>query len=124
MLADAVPATGMGNGGPVFIVLLLLPISAAGIGAMKRFGRGLSAMALVGALGAWLLAMVKLSDISSGGEVLSQLGAKVTMSAAGGYYVFLFATTVVTLASIVGLIKPEPKVASGSAPATQAVGAS
>jgi hypothetical protein len=115
IVAGALPTTGMGNGGPVFLVLLALPIVAAGIGAARRFGRGLSVMALLGALGAWLLAMVKLADISHAGDELAKLGVGVgsfSLSAAGGYYVFLFATSVVVLGSIVGLVKPEPKPAS------------
>jgi hypothetical protein len=111
IIAGALPTTGMGNGGPIFLVMLALPIAAAAIGAAKRFGRGLSVMALLGALGAWLLAMVKLSDISHAGDELSKLGmgGDFTLSAAGGYYVFLLATSIVVLGSIAGLVKPEPK---------------
>jgi hypothetical protein len=116
IIADALPTTGMGNGGPIFLIMLLLPIVAAAIGAAKRFGRGFAVMALVGALGAWLLAMVKLSDISHAGDELSKLGmgdgGDFSVSAASGYYVFLFATSIAALGSIVGLVKPEPKPAT------------
>jgi hypothetical protein len=111
-LVDALPTSGMGNGGPVFLFLLALPLVAAAVGAARRFGRGLSITALLGAVGAWLLAMVKLSDISHAGETLSQLGGQITTSAAGGFYAFLLATTVAVLASFAGIVKPEPKVAA------------
>lgn len=114
VLAGAMPESGMDNGGPVFIFLLALPLIAAGIGALKRFGRGLSALALVGSLAAAFMAMVKYDDIEKGARAAAKLGGNVTMSAAPGFWVFLIASTAALLVSLVSLVKPEPQRPSGA----------
>lgn len=109
LIRDAMPKSGMENGGPVFLFFLAMPLVAAGIGAAKRFGRGLSVLAIIGSALASLLALVKWADIESAGDELSKLGGSGSVGVAPGYWLVFFGAFVACLASFVTLIKPEPK---------------
>lgn len=110
IIREAMPTSGMENGGPVFLFLLGMPLLAAGIGAAKRFGRGLSVLALIGSALASLFALVKYADIDGAGRQLAKLGggSAGAVSAAPGYWIVFFGATIACLASFVTLIKPEP----------------
>ena len=99
------PVSGMQNGGAVFLVLLALPAMAATIGALKRFGRGMAVLALIGGLLSSLLAMVKFGDISKAAALGKQLS--VTISVAPALWLLLLGSLAAALGGIVGLIKPE-----------------
>jgi hypothetical protein len=126
-ILGALPRTGMENGGPIFLVLLAMPLAGAGIGAAKRFGRGLAGLSLFGALCASFLGLVKYADIEAAGREVGKLGAKLEVTAGVGYWLFLVGAVVALLASVVGLIKPEkveaPKLASGVTPGSSAAAA-
>jgi hypothetical protein len=111
---DAIPTSGMDNGGPVFIFLLALPLIAAVIGILKRFGRGLAVLALVGGLAATFMGLVKGADIDDAAAELKKLGGAATLSYAPGYWVCFIASCIVLVVSIVALIKPEPKPATAA----------
>ena len=106
-VTEALPMTGMDNGGPVFLFLLGMPLLGAGIGALKRFGRGLAALSFVGSLLAVFLGLVKWVDIDDAAQELSAIGA--TIGGGSGYSIFFLAASAACLASFVGLIKPEKK---------------
>jgi hypothetical protein len=103
-LLDALPKTGMENGGPVFIVLLSLPLIAAVVGAAKRFGRGMAGLALAGGLLSAFMGLVKYADIESAGKIAKGIA---TVSAAPGYWLFFIGSVVAMVGGIIGLIKPE-----------------
>ncbi len=101
----ALPKSGMENGGPVFIVLLALPLIAAAVGAAKRFGRGMAVLALLGGLLAAFMALVKYGDITDAAKLAKGMA---TISVAPGYWLLFVGSTVALVGGIVGLIKPEP----------------
>ncbi|NUO48437.1 MAG: hypothetical protein HOV80_06240 [Polyangiaceae bacterium] len=109
LIRDAMPKSGMENGGPIFLFFLAMPLLAAGIGAAKRFGRGLSVLAIIGSALASLLALVKWADIESAGDELAKLGGGGSVGVAPGYWLVFFGATIALFASFVTLIKPEPK---------------
>lgn len=104
----AVPRSGMDNGGPIFIFFLAMPLIAAVIGIIKRFGRGMGVLAFIGGLLATFMAMMKWADISEGGAELAkaQMGS---MEVAGGFWLLFLGCTLATVGGLVALIKPEPK---------------
>ncbi len=109
LVKDALPRSGMENGGPVFLFFLAMPLLAAAIGAAKRFGRGLGLLARAGAALATLLALVKYADIDGAAAELSKLGGSGTVGVAPGYWLVFCGALFASLASFVTLVKPEPK---------------
>jgi hypothetical protein len=110
-LGAAVPTSGMDNGGPIFIFLLALPLVAAIVGLIKRFGRGMGVLALVGGLLASLLALVKYADISDAGAEIARQSMG-SMSVAGGYWVMFVGCSITAIGGLIALVKPEPKPAT------------
>ena len=106
--STSVPTGGMDHGGVVFITLLCLPLIAAAVGALKRFGRGMATLALVGGLLATLMSMAKYADISEAAALLAEHGLG-TASVAGGYWLLFVGAAIPAVGAIVGLLKPEPK---------------
>ncbi len=102
------PAGGMDQGGPVFIFLLAMPLIAAAVGLLKRMGRGMGVLALLGGLLATFMGLVKYSDISEAGAKLAEAGMG-SVSAAPGYWLMFVASVICTVGGLVALIKPEPK---------------
>jgi hypothetical protein len=121
IVKDALPTSGMGNGGPVFLFLLAFPLAASAVGSAKRFSRGLAITSFVGALLATLVGLAKYSDISHAGDELSKIGATGTITAAPGYWVFFVGALVTALASLAGIVRPEPKLAAAPAPGSLAI---
>jgi hypothetical protein len=121
LLRESLPASGMENGGPIFLFFLGMPLLAAGIGAAKRFGRGLSVLAIIGSALATLLALVKYADIDEAGRELAKIAGSSAVSAAPGYWMVFTGSLVACLAAFVTLIKPEraptPAPAIGHVPA-------
>lgn len=107
LVRDTMPKSGMENGGPIFLFFLAMPLLAAGIGAAKRFGRGLSVLAIIGSALASLLALVKYADIDEAGRELAKLGSSGTLGAAPGYWLVFTGALIACLASFVTLVKPE-----------------
>jgi hypothetical protein len=116
IIKTAMPTSGMQNGGPLFMCLLALPLIAAGVGALKRFGRGLAVTSFVGAFLASLLGLAKYSDFSAATSEIAKLGATGTIGAATGYWIFLLFCFFTTAASLVGIVRPEPKLAGTPMP--------
>ena len=104
---DAMPRTGMDNGGPVFLFFFFLALIGSGIGVLKRFGRGLSVLTMIGGLLAAFMGLVKYADIGSAAREASKIGA--TVDAAMGYWVFFVSSCAIVVLSLVNLIKPEKK---------------
>lgn len=104
---DAMPRTGMDNGGPVFLFFFVLALIGSGIGALKRFGRGLSVLTLIGGLLAVFMGMVKYADIGNAAQEAGKIGA--TVDAAMGYWLFFACSCAIVVLSLVNLIKPEKK---------------
>lgn len=113
-ISDGLPRSGMENGGAVFLFLLGMPLLAAGIGCLKRFGRGLAALALFGASLAMLFALAKSADIRHATEKLVEYGFSGTIDLASGYWVLVVGSVVSVVASMAGLVKPEPKLSAGA----------
>ncbi len=108
---DAMPRTGMDNGGPVFLFFFVLALIGSGIGALKRFGRGLSVLTFIGGLLAVFMGMVKYADIGNAAQEAGKIGA--TVDAAMGYWLFFACSCAIVVLSLVNLIKPEKKEAAG-----------
>lgn len=106
LLSD-LPRTGMDNGGAIFLFFLAMPLIGAGIGAAKRFGRGLALLSMFGSFVASFFSLVKYSDIDQAARTAKSLG--VTLGVGMGYWIFFAGASVAFLASLVALIKPEPK---------------
>lgn len=106
-ILDAMPRTGMDNGGPIFLFFFVLALIGAGIGAAKRFGRGLSVLSLIGGLLAAFMGLVKYADIENAAREASKIGA--TVDAAMGYWLFFVCSCAIVVLSLVNLIKPEKK---------------
>ncbi|MFO0554020.1 MAG: hypothetical protein U0271_36910 [Polyangiaceae bacterium] len=109
LLAE-LPMTGMDNGGPVFLFFLALSAIGAGVGSLKRFGRGLAGLSFGGSLLTVFMAFVKYADIEEAGHAAKELG--VTVEVASGYWVLFIGASLACLASLVALVKPEPKLAA------------
>lgn len=107
LFGSALPRSGMDNGGPVFLFFLMMPLVGAGIGALKRYGRGLAALSFVGGLLTVFMALVKYADIDGAAGEAKQLD--VVVSAAAGYWVFFVAASAICAASLAALIRPEKK---------------
>ncbi len=107
IIREGLPKNGMENGGPLFLFFLAMPLLAAGIGAAKRFGRGLSVLAIIGSALASFLALAKWADIDDAAIELSKLGAGGTVGVAPGYWLVFCGALVACLASFVTLVKPE-----------------
>lgn len=110
LLSSSMPRTGMDNGGPVFLFLLMMPLVGAAVGAAKRFGRGLAALSFIGGLLTVFMGLVKYADIDAAAVEAKQID--VVVSAAAGYWVFFLAAAAVCVTSLAGLIKPEKKPAA------------
>jgi hypothetical protein len=108
---DAMPRTGMDNGGPVFLFFFVLALIGSGIGVLKRFGRGLSVLTLIGGLLAAFMGLVKYADIESAASEAGKIGA--TVGAAPGYWLFFVCASAIVVLSLINLIKPEKKEAVG-----------
>ena len=111
----AVPTSGMDNGGPIFIFFSAMPLIAALVGVVKRFGRGMGVLALIGGLLATFLALVKYADISDAGAQLADQGMG-SVGVAGGFWVLFVGCALAAVGGLLALIKPEPKAASQAAP--------
>ncbi len=107
LLAD-LPASGMDHGGPVFIFFLALALIAALIGIIRRFGRGMAVLAMIGGLLSTFVSLLKYGDITEAAGILAKAGVA-SVSVAAGWYVLFFASAACMLVPIVALIKPEPK---------------
>jgi hypothetical protein len=105
---SSMPTSGMDNGGPIFIFFLCLPLCAAIIGILKRFGRGMGGLALAGGILSLLLAMLKYADISSAATLLSE-GGMGNAAVAPGYWVLFAGSALAAAGGLIALIKPEPK---------------
>jgi hypothetical protein len=101
------PVAGMDNGGPVFLFLFGVVLVCAGVGIGRRFGRGLAAGTLAGALGVTFFALVKYADIGQAGSSIRDLGQGASVSIALGYWVVLAAGVLALLVALAALIRPE-----------------
>lgn len=113
-IGQGLPTSGMDNGGPIFLFFLAMPLIGAAIGIARRFGRGLAALALVGSLLASFLALIKYADIDEAAQELAKLGGSATVSAAPGYWLVVCGAFAAAGASLLAVVKPEPKPLAGA----------
>jgi LPXTG-motif cell wall-anchored protein len=106
-ILDALPRTGMDNGGPVFLFFFILALIGSGIGVLKRYGRGLAVLTLIGGLLSAFMGLVKYADIEAAAKEATKIGA--TVDAGMGYWLFFTCSCAIVVLSIVNLIKPEKK---------------
>lgn len=102
------PAAGMDQGGPIFIFLLAMPLIAALVGVLKRMGRGMGVLALIGGSLSSLLALVKYADIADAGAKLAEADMG-SVGVAGGYWLLFVGSAIAAMGGLIALIKPEPK---------------
>ncbi len=107
-VAAEFPTGGMDQGGPIFIFLLALPLIAAVVGIIKRMGRGMGVLALIGGLLTAFMGLVKYADIDRAAAELASVGIG-SVSVASGYWLMFGCSVVCTAGGLIALIKPEPK---------------
>ncbi|NUP11447.1 MAG: hypothetical protein HOW73_35830 [Polyangiaceae bacterium] len=118
-LEGTLPRSGMDNGGPVYLFLLSFPLIGAGVGALKRYGRGLAGLSFVGALLTVFMGLVKYADIDEAAREAGKIGAN--LGVATGYWLFFLGACAACIASLIALIKPEKKPEASALPAPGAL---
>ena len=88
LLADF-PARGMDQGGPIILFFLGMPLLAALVGVIRRMGRGMGALALVGGLISAFFALVKYADIQGAATKMASAGMGNVAVAPGYWLVFV-----------------------------------